>query len=110
MKFKNMKNTNVLIAVITLFIIASVAWWAYSNKSSETPRYMSIENYVKTDISTLSPIKEVLGGKFYVTKIETHGGSGTVEYEDGHNAYTADFTYTINDEGKSSIETFVLRK
>lgn len=73
-------------------------------------RYMDIETYVKTAISDLSPIKETVGGKFYVTSIETNNGKGVVSYEDGHNAYTADFTYSVNAEGKPTIVDFIVRK
>ncbi|MFA7310183.1 MAG: hypothetical protein WC050_04745, partial [Candidatus Paceibacterota bacterium] len=46
----------------------------------------SIENFVTAMISDLSPVKEQLGGKYYVTKIEARDGAGTVSFEDGHNA------------------------
>lgn len=65
-----------------------------------------IEQYVRDNISTLSPEPEVLGGTYYVTSIEAKDGNGVVSYEDGHNAYTADFTYTIN---PLSIDSFVIR-
>ncbi len=71
---------------------------------------MDIETFVKTNISSISPTEATLGGTFYVTAIETHGGSGTVEYEDGHNAYTADFTYEVSAEGKPTISSFIIRE
>lgn len=70
----------------------------------------SIEEYVSKNISNLSPIKEQLGGKFYLTSIEAHGGEGIVEYEDGHNAYTADFTYKTDESGKVSVTSFKIRQ
>lgn len=76
-------------------------------------RAMSIENYVKLNISNLSTqagAEEVLGGKFYVTSIETHGGAGTVSYEDGHNAYIGDFTYSTAENGTITINSFKVRK
>lgn len=76
---------------------------------SDTGHQISIESYVTNNISRLSPVKEELGGTFYVTKIEVHGGTGTVSYEDGHNAYTADFTYTLNENGAPSVEAFKVR-
>ncbi|KND47480.1 MAG: hypothetical protein AB199_03560 [Parcubacteria bacterium C7867-004] len=72
-------------------------------------RYMDIESYVRNSISELSPIKEQLGGTFYVTKIEMSEGMGLVEYEDGHNAYVADFTYSVAEDGKPTILTFTIR-
>jgi hypothetical protein len=52
---------------------------------------------------------EVLGGTFYVTAIEATDGSGTVSYEDGHNAYTADFTYSFRADGSVSVDSFTVR-
>lgn len=71
---------------------------------------LTIEEYVSQNISTLSTTPEVLGGKFFVTKIEAHGGVGTVSYEDGHNAYTADFTYSVDAQGNPTVQTFVVRQ
>lgn len=68
-----------------------------------------VERYVAENISRLSPEPEVLGGTYYVTAIEVTDGSGTVSYEDGHNAHTADFTYTQKADGSVSIDSFVIR-
>lgn len=69
----------------------------------------SVEEYVAQNIADLSPELEVLGGTYFVTAIEAKDGSGTVSYEDGHNAYTADFTYTEGADG-IAIDTFVIRR
>jgi hypothetical protein len=69
----------------------------------------SVEAYVRQNISELSPEKEVLGGTFYVTAVEAAGGKGTVSYEDGHNAYTADFTYETDAEGNPRVLSFTVR-
>lgn len=79
------------------------------DQPSTQNRMMSIDNYVKIYISELSPMPEVLGGTFYVTLIETNNGRGVVSYEDGHNAYTADFTYTEK-EGSVLVTSFVVRE
>lgn len=78
----------------------------------EQGKLMSIESYVTQNISLLSPEKEVLGGTFYVTKIEVEPGEqkGYVEYEDGHNAFSADFTYTADDRSGIEITSFVMRR
>jgi hypothetical protein len=75
-----------------------------------TVQIFSVEEYVQQNISNLSQEKEVLGGKFYVTQIEAHGGAGTVYYEDGHIAFVADFTYTIDPTGSPSITSFTIRQ
>lgn len=72
-------------------------------------RYMDIESYIKNSISEISPVKETLGGTFYVTSIETHDGTGTVSYEDGHNTYIADFHYKIEEDGRPVISEFSIR-
>ena len=110
-----MKVISILLG-ITLLVIA-VFVFTYSPQKEEstdtapvaTERYMDIESYVKTSISELSPIKEQVGGTFFVTKIETSNGAGVVEYEDGHNAYTADCTYTISGEGRPEVTSFIVR-
>lgn len=70
----------------------------------------TVEDYVRTNISKLSPSPEVLGGTFYVTKIEARGGVGVVWYEDGHNAYVADFKYSADEYGNPSISAFTVRQ
>jgi hypothetical protein len=80
-----------------------------SAQSSDTTRVMSIENYIATHIHDFSPVKEQLGGTFHVTKVTAHGGAGTVYYEDGHSAYVADFTYSVDDFGAVSIDSFKVR-
>src|SRR5574344_149715 len=45
----------------------------------------TVKNFLNETLSTISPEKEVLGGKFYVTNLElSENNSGVVEYEDGH--------------------------
>lgn len=69
----------------------------------------SVEAYVRANIRQLSPEPEVLGGTFFVTDIEVRDdGTGTVSYEDGHNAYTAEFTYSIDSVGQPHIDTFTV--
>lgn len=68
-----------------------------------------IEEYVADNISSLSPEAAQLGGTFYVTRIDAKDGAGSVSYEDGHSAYTADFTYSLDDAGAVSVDSFVVR-
>ena len=70
---------------------------------------LSIEQTVRQNISTLSPVQEQLGGTFYVTQIQANYGVGAVSYEDGHNAYTADFTYKTHASGEITITSFLVR-
>jgi len=68
-----------------------------------------VGDYIRENISDLSPKAEVLGGKFYVTSIVFEGPyEATVEYEDGHNAYTAKVTFRVPSANEVEIETFVV--
>ena len=60
----------------------------------------NVESYLKNNISTLSPVKAVLGGTWYVltSNIDLAKNSGTVTYEDGHVQEKKNFTYTVNEK------------
>jgi hypothetical protein len=69
------------------------------------------ENYLKNNISDLSPIKEPLGGKFYITSIYWQPDRvAVVDYEDGHIALQArvnfGVTYTNGWPDEVNIEAF----
>ncbi|MCR4333620.1 MAG: hypothetical protein NUV60_01165 [Patescibacteria group bacterium] len=76
----------------------------------ENGRSISAEEYVRANISQLSPESAVLGGTFYVTRVEAEGGAGIVEYEDGHIAFVADFTYEVDSDGGITITSFIVRE
>ncbi len=84
------------------------------NSRQEAPpradQVLAIKNYVRENIRALSPEKEVLGGTFYVTDVTINGMTGVVKYEDGHNAFIADFTYTNDGHGNFVVESFTVRK
>jgi hypothetical protein len=115
-----MRTLIIIIVVVILLVAGGLIVLNASQRSQEfvpeqtdsatnTPDLSAdVESYVRTHISTLSPEKEVLGGTFYVTNIVLGEGRGIVTYEDGHNAYTADFTYTAS-PGTTSITSFVIR-
>lgn len=66
-----------------------------------------VSDFLKTNISKLSPQKAVLGGTFYVTDVQlTSADGGTVAYEDGHIALKASFNYSIGDNQQVSITNF----
>lgn len=60
----------------------------------------SVENYLRDNIKTLSPVKPVLGGTWYVVSltIDLIKNSGTVVYEDGHIQEKRNFLYTTNEK------------
>jgi len=108
-----MKNLRTIIFAV-LIIVVLVEGIRYVNHDKQTPAHnqvasQTIEQYITENISSLSPLPEQLGGKFYITKIDAQGGKGTVSYEDGHNAYTADFMYTIDSSGTPKVDSFIVR-
>ncbi|MEZ0208876.1 MAG: hypothetical protein ACAH17_01710 [Candidatus Paceibacterota bacterium] len=80
------------------------------SNTATTTQAVLITDYVKQNISTLSYEKAQLGGTFYVTDIEAQDGRGTVAYEDGHMAYVADFAYTTDSTGSTTVTSFTIRK
>jgi hypothetical protein len=67
-----------------------------------------LEEYLSRNISDISPEKEVLGGKFYITKlILISNDRAEVEYEDGHIALKADFNFIVKN-GVVEITNFKL--
>ncbi|MFZ3015781.1 MAG: hypothetical protein WA101_02120, partial [Minisyncoccia bacterium] len=69
----------------------------------------NVENYLKDNIGTLSPVKAVLGGTWYVltSTIDLKNKSGTVTYEDGHVQEKKGFTYTTNE--KKDILSLIIK-
>jgi len=60
---------------------------------------LKLNKYLQENISQLSPEKEVLGGKFYITNIEyKNSDQALIEYEDGHIALKAEITFKIENE------------
>ncbi len=105
-----------IVAAIVVVVGVLILWpelsVAPTPLNTEGERGMSVEEYVKQNISTLSPEKEVLGGTFYVTEISVgEDGTGEVHYEDGHIALVADFTWEREEEhGALTITFFTVRE
>lgn len=107
----------ITILILLIFIYGAIVYLGRDTSKTQTQtnqqtaaQQQTIEEYIRENISNLSPEKEVLGGTFYTTNIEAHGGAGTVSYEDGHNAFVADFTYTVDESGRPSVTSFTVRK
>ena len=109
---KTTKSVLVALAVVVLSALVAFSFISKDKEEVEPPVVidtLAVENYVRENISTLSPEPAVLGGTFYVTAIDVGDGMGTVEYEDGHIALTADFTFTQTATGEVIIESFEVR-
>ncbi len=67
----------------------------------------SVTEYLKANISELSPEKEVLGGTFYITSVRFLSPMlCLVEYEDGHVAYTATVEFAVPSADEVKIVDF----
>ena len=97
-----MKKTLLLLLIImTAFLVGC------SNDTEEEKLKIEIpietqnivKNYVKENLSNLSPEKEALGGKFYITQIDfSNPNIITINYEDGHIALKAKANFKIENE------------
>lgn len=112
-----MKYTLYILGALALIIVAFFAFNTYIyNEKQETnlPQEQQeelVSQYIEENISQLSPDSEVLVGTFYVTNIEFTGtNTGTVEYEDGHIALIADFTYHFDDGQVAEVELTNVRE
>ncbi len=73
-----------------------------------TEQQEKLENYIKANLSTLSPAPEVLGGKFYLTEFIINGpDTAQISYEDGHNSFSAEITYEIR-ENLAYLQNFTI--
>lgn len=99
----------------TIILVGVFIGFLYLNKGTkmdiDTQRQLT-ETYLRENISELSPEKEVLGGKFYVSSIDwLEENRGKVEYEDGHILLNAEFEYQISADGKGiTIDKFEIVK
>ncbi len=75
------------------------------NKLSEEEQ-QAVFNYLQDNISEISPEKEVLGGRFYLTSIDfLNEEEAVIEYEDGHIAFSANIKFEYTAE-KITINKF----
>jgi len=105
----------VVLLVLALYFLPQASNPSTGGDLSETQASL-VEEYVRTNISSLYPESEVLGGKFYVTDVifskenpanlETGQYVGRVEYEDGHNALIGEFTFVFDSTGQPKIVSF----
>ena len=120
MEITNKKR--IIIIALVIAVLGIFAYTIYHNNTVEPEGYTgpnasvneradAIEGYIRQNLTTLSPVVATMGGTHYVTRIRLLDGEGTVWYEDGHNAYIADFTYTVSEDNKDvAVQTFVVRE
>ncbi len=127
------KKIKIILATIFVIIVAIVSFYYLQSKSrainyntkdnsleakvnamnqagTEEINKEVVATYIRDHISTLSPEEAVLGGTFYVTKINfIDDNSAIVSYEDGHIALEAKAIFYIN-EDQVFIDSFELLK
>jgi len=70
-----------------------------------------VKDYLANHLSELSPTKEVLGGKFYLTDIKfSVPGQADIAYEDGHIALAAAVRYELDPRTILKVTNFTITK
>lgn len=99
-----------IILAIIIILGLSIGLFFVNNKAqlSILEERQIVETYLAENISQISPEKEVLGGKFYILKIDwLENKAGKIDYEDGHIMLSANFTYEVNPQNKAvNIKNF----
>ncbi|HPL92730.1 MAG TPA: DUF333 domain-containing protein [bacterium] len=71
---------------------------------------LNLYTFVENNLAQLSPEPAVLGGKFYITKLDVLSlNYGEVEYEDGHIALKAGFNFTVNSDGVKISDFHIIK-
>ena len=98
----------ILITVIAIGVIFGIFYFVNKkeaispvvvpSRATDEVEQANVENYLRANISKLSPVKAVLGGTWYVTSftIDLDQNSGKVEYEDGHIQEIKNFSYVTD--------------
>ena len=121
------KNLPLILLSVSIILLLVLSLWNYQqkknipveeNNSEITEDFVDenkltleeqeiISNYLEENISELSPEKEVLGGKFYITSIDFLSDQKLIiEYEDGHIALKAEIDFEYLDSENIVIENF----
>lgn len=88
------------INIVSFDLLPAVSFSSSSQQWNDEGLQLAAD-YIKAHLSELSPEKEVLGGKFYVTNIAfENAGNAVVDYEDGHIALRAHVSFMV-DGGKN---------
>jgi len=67
-----------------------------------------VVEYLENNISELSPEKEVLGGKFYLTSVDfLNDSEAIVSYEDGHIALNAKIIFSLKQNDSLQKEVVI---
>ena len=116
-----MTNTQKALIAAIILISGGALTWAYYEPVKEpakpvqtqTQPTQTPEAFIAANLSDIAPEKATMGGTFYVTKISSSKQAdgtiaGDVEYEDGHNAYTAHYILRV-ENGSYFVQSFKLK-
>jgi len=68
-----------------------------------------LEDYLKVNLSLLSPKREVLGGKFYLTNLKLlDANNAIISYEDGHISFDARIKFFFTNNNPSLTEFTII--
>ncbi len=94
-----MKKINTILIAFALILVAFLVFWLSTQRQTkevEINYEKIVEQYIKDNISELSPQAEALGGTFYVTNINfLEDNIFFVDYEDGHIVLEAEAKYSV---------------
>jgi len=120
---KTMRSSTLIYFLLASLLLMGMAVWGFGlhnafrdpddgelDRLTLDQERVMVEDYIRANISALSPESEVLGGTFYMTDIRfTSTQTGVVEYEDGHIALIADFAYRIDNGVSPTVDLFNVR-
>src|SRR3989338_9081958 len=98
-----------IIVIITLLVGGFLLFKSPASVPAPAPALVTeaqvkqnVEDYLRANIASLSPVEPVLGGSWYVVSVsvDTTKYTGTVVYEDGHIQEVKNFSYKLNDAGE----------
>lgn len=98
-------NKSIILIIVAVMFVAVVGWMTLYVPVAEPkidPVSEKVETYLRENITTLSPVEEVLGGTWYVVSVivDPMTSSGTVIYEDGHVQEEREFSFTVGEDGE----------
>jgi len=105
-----MKKNIIIITILLVIVVVSIVYLVPKKEViapvvtdisySDLNEKENVESYLRSNIATLSPVKAVLGGTWYVVSmtLDFEKNSGTVTYKDGHVQEKKNFIYTINEK------------
>lgn len=116
----------IIVALLSLALFFKKSSWLQKNEKTTSgtvfPEFIDESNlnaevisqqnlvvaYLEDNISQLSPEKEVLGGKFYLTSLDfINDNEVIITYEDGHIALSAQVIFSLKQNNSQEMEVII---